>query len=119
TAGNGNAIVVIVFQDTLGAGNRINQSGGRSRAEISGRCADGAGRAGGTVGHVEQEVSFLDCPAVVASSRDAVNLLDIVLPHVGFDQIAGDRVKGKAIGIAQTVSVDLRNLARPLVRIVG
>src|SRR5262249_31284861 len=96
TASDGDTVIVVIFQYPHRAGNRINQPRGNSRAEISRRRTDSASwLSGGTVGHVEKEVPFFDCPAVVAAHCDTVDLLDIVLAHVRLNQVAGNGVEIK------------------------
>ena len=123
TAGDGNAVVVVVFEDALRAGNRVDQARGRSWAVINRRGrTDGAGRLirpDLIIGHVEQVVPFFDGPAIVAALYDAVDLLNVVLAYVGFDQITRDGVEAIAIGVAKAIGVDLRHLAWRLERVGG
>src|SRR5438046_2234325 len=59
TSGDGDAVVVVVFECAPRAANRVNQARWTSGAVISGRRADGAGRSGRAVGAVEAEGHFL------------------------------------------------------------
>src|SRR5262249_15820374 len=124
-----NTVVVVVFEDVgitllINKSNRIGQAGGSARGEKSGWSPDGtlraegrSCRAGSTVRAVEQEVAFLDRPAVVFTDLNAVNLFDVILANVGFDQVTRDEVEAIAIGIAEPIRVDLRHLARALERV--
>src|SRR5262249_18307433 len=89
TAGDGNAVIRVVFEYSHRAGERVNETGGNARAEMSRWRADGAGGPGGTIGSVEEKIPFFDGPAVVAAKHDAVDFLDVVLADVGLNQVAG------------------------------
>src|SRR5262245_40853842 len=79
TAGDGDAIVVVVFQRRQRPDDRIDEAGWNART------ATAWGRTDGSIRAIEQEVTFLDRPTVIAASRDDVNLLDIVLADVSLD----------------------------------
>ena len=50
--------------------------------------------------------AFHDVPAEVAALLQDVNFFPAVLAYVGDEQAIGDRLKGKAPGIAQPVGID-------------
>src|SRR4051812_45742875 len=109
---------MVVFEDTPRAGNRINDSCRQARAESSRWRTDRPGRACRTVGHIEKEIAFFDCPSVIAGPDDPVDLLDIVLADISFNEVARNRIERKAIRVAQAVGVYFRHLTGALERIV-
>ena len=117
TAGNGDAVVMVILQRPHRAADRIDEVRRNSRTAIAGRRADGAGGSGRTVRAIEEKISFLPRPTIIAANQNAIDLFNVVLSDVGVDQIAGDAIESKAIRIAQTVSVNFMDLARSLERI--
>ena len=107
---------MIVFERAQRADDRVDQPGGAARAA-------GADRAGARAGAVEEESAFLDRPAVVAADRHAVDLLDVVLPHVGEDQVTRaaevGAVEAETVGVAKAGGEGLGHLARSLERVAG
>ena len=110
-AGDRDAVAVVVLQRSERAEIGSISPAGRPGCD----CRRGADRA---VGAIEQEVAFLDRPAVVAAERDAVDFLDVVLADVGEDQIAVQAIEGEAVRIAKPVGIDFPDLAGARERIV-